>query len=84
MKYMLTMDAMRINNRKFLLWLSGLQTRLVSMRMQVRFLASLGGLTTQRCYKLWHRPAAAAPIPPLNWELPYAAGASLKRKKKNQ
>jgi len=28
---------------------------------------------------LWHRPAATAPIQPLAWELPYAAGAALKR-----
>ena len=27
---------------------------------------------------LWCRPAAAAPIRPLAWELPYAAGAVLK------
>ena len=30
---------------------------------------------------LWYRPAAVAPIPPLSWGLPYAAGAALKRKK---
>ena len=30
---------------------------------------------------LWHRPAAAAPIQPLAWELPYVAGMALKRKK---
>ena len=29
------------------------------------------------------RPAAAAPIQPLAWEFPYAAGTALKRKKKN-
>ena len=29
---------------------------------------------------LWHRPAAAAPIQPLTWEPPYAAGAPLKNK----
>ena len=28
---------------------------------------------------LWCRPAAAAPVRPLAWELPYAAGAPLKR-----
>ena len=35
---------------------------------------------------LWCRPAAAAPIPPLAlaWELPYAAGAALKTKKKKK
>ena len=30
---------------------------------------------------LWYRPAAAAPIQPLARELPYAAGASLKKQK---
>ena len=30
---------------------------------------------------LWRRLAAAAPIQPLAWKLPYAAGAALKRKK---
>ena len=30
---------------------------------------------------LWRRLAAAALIGPLAWELPYAAGATLKRKK---
>ena len=31
---------------------------------------------------LWRRPAAAAPIGPLAWELPYIAGAVIKKKKK--
>ena len=31
---------------------------------------------------LWRRLAAAAPIKPLAWELPYAAGAALGEKKK--
>ena len=30
---------------------------------------------------LWCRPAAVAPIRPLAWEPPYAAGAALKSKK---
>jgi len=34
--------------------------------------------------QLWRRPAATAPIPPLAWEPPYAAGAALKRKKKKR
>ena len=33
---------------------------------------------------LWWRPADAAPIPSLAWELPHAAGAALKRKKKHK
>ena len=31
---------------------------------------------------LWYRPASAAPIWPLAWELPYAAGVTIKRRKK--
>ena len=31
---------------------------------------------------LWCRPAVAAPVQPLAWELPYAAGAALKKKQK--
>ena len=33
---------------------------------------------------LWCRMAAVAPIPPLAWEPPYAAGVSLKRQKINK
>ena len=33
---------------------------------------------------LWHRPAATAPIQPLAWELPYAAGVALKKSKKKK
>ena len=32
---------------------------------------------------LWCRSVATAPIGPLSWEPPYAAGAALKKKKKN-
>ena len=31
---------------------------------------------------LWHRLAATAPIRPLAWELPYAVGVALEKKKK--
>ena len=31
---------------------------------------------------LWYRPVATACIRPLAWELPYALGAALKKKKK--
>ena len=31
---------------------------------------------------LWHRPVATAPIGPLAWKLPYAAGEALKGQKK--
>ena len=33
---------------------------------------------------LWYRPAAAAPIQPQAWELPYAADVALKRQKQNK
>ena len=33
---------------------------------------------------LWCRPAAAAPIRPLAWELPCAAGPALKKKKEEK
>ena len=33
---------------------------------------------------LWRRPAATALIQPLAWELPFAAGAALKRPKKKK
>ena len=32
--------------------------------------------------RLWRRPAATAPITPLAWEPPYAAGAVLEKGKK--
>ena len=60
--------------------------------MQVWFLASLGGLRSRCCHELWcrdpewlwlwRRSAAVAPIQPLAWEPPYAAGAALKRGEK--
>ena len=33
---------------------------------------------------LWHRPAATAPIQPLAWEPPYAAGVALKKRQKKE
>ena len=33
---------------------------------------------------LWCKPAATAPIRPLAWEPPYAAGAALKKKKRER
>ena len=54
------------------------------MRTWVRSLALLSGLRTPCCCGCGVRPAAAAPIRPLAWELPYAAGAALKREKKKK
>ena len=64
------------------MWLSGLQTLLVSMRLRVQSLALFSGLRIWHCRELWCRLAAAALIHPLDWELPYATRAALKRKKK--
>ena len=33
---------------------------------------------------LWHRLEAAAPIQPLDWKLPYASGATIKRKEERK
>ena len=62
----------------------------MSVRVWVRSLASLSGLSIRHCYKLPRRSqmptrcrwATAALIQPLVWELPYDAGAALKEKKK--
>ena len=54
---------------------------IISVRMWVWFLALLSGLRIQCCCKLWCRHVAAALIWPLAWELPYAIGAIVKRKK---
>ena len=34
--------------------------------------------------RLWCRPVATAPIQPLAWEPPYAAGAALEKAKKDK
>ena len=53
--------------------------------MQVQSLASLGELWYSSQTQLRsHVAAAIAPIQPLAWELPLAAGAALKRKKKER
>ena len=69
------------------------------MRIQVQSLALLSGLESgvamicgivRRCGSnqvslwLWYRPADVAPVLPLAWELPYATGAALKKKKKSK
>ena len=59
------------------------------MRTQVKSLALLSGLRMWCCRELWCGSqmwlgvaVAEAPIRPLAWKLPYAAGAALKSKKK--
>ena len=44
------------------------------MRTQGRSLALLSGLRIRRCPEPWCRPVATAPIQPLAWEAPCAAG----------
>ena len=59
-------------------WLSGLKDPAVSCGVGLRHGLDLALLW------LWCRPAAAALIAPLAWELPYAASAALKSKKKKK
>ena len=47
--------SLKQKDMEFLLWHSGLRTWLVSMRMQVRSLASLRRLRVQCCCELWCR-----------------------------
>ena len=65
------------------------------MRLRVRSLASLSGVamccgvgrrggSDPTFQWLWCRSVAVAPIQPLAWELPYAAGEALKSKKKKK
>ena len=75
---------------EFLLWLSGLRTPLVSMRIWVQSLTLLSGLRIRHCRK--HRlqmrlgssvamaVVQAGSCSPDSWEIPYAAGMALKRK----
>ena len=72
--------------------------RLGTMKLWVWSLASLSGLKIWHCHELWYhkhgsdpmllwlwcKPAAVAPIRPLPWELPYAAGLALKKAKKKK
>ena len=60
------------------------RTSLVSLRIWVTSLASLSGVKDPALLWLWRRPAAAALIQPLTWELPYAADGALKKKKKKK
>ena len=60
------------------------QTQLVSMRIGARSLASLSGLSFWHWHELRCRSVAEAPIGPLAWELPYAPGAALKRRKRKK
>ena len=84
---------------EFPLWLSGLRTQLVSMKIQVQSLALLSGLricigtscgVDRECSSdlglLWLRrgPEAATLIQPLAWEPPYAAGVALKKKERKK
>ena len=59
--------------------------------MRVQSLASFGGLEIWRGYELWRRlqmrlgsHVAVALILPLAWELPYAIGVALKKKRERE
>ena len=55
--------------------------RLGTVRLRVRSLVLLSGVKDLALLWLWRRPVATAPIRPLAWEPPYAAGTALKDKK---
>ena len=80
---------------EFPLWLIGLRTRLVFMRMWLRSLTSLSGLRIRCHYKLWQRSwmelrsgvavvkaGSCSSYLTLVWEFPHATSVALKRKKK--
>ena len=76
--------------QEFPLWLSGLRTHLVSVKMCVQFLVSLSGLRIRCCHRsqvhLGSGVAmtvvqAAAPIRPLAREFPYATSVAFKKEK---
>ena len=77
---------LRVLTLEFPLWLSALRTQHGLQEDVVRSLASLSGLRILKLRhevaRIWCRLAAAVPIPPLAWELPYAMGVTLKKKKK--
>jgi len=50
------------------------------MRTWVPSLAVLSGMRIWCCCELWCRPAGAAPLGPLAWELPCAACSPKKQK----
>ena len=70
------------------------------MRLRVQSPTLLSGLRIQHCLELWcigrehgsdpmllwlgRRLAATAPIRPLAWELPYAVGMALEKKKQDK
>ena len=58
------------------------ETNLSTIHEDADSIRGLSALRIQHCHELWCRSAAVAPIGPLVWEPPYAAGATLKSEKK--
>ena len=86
-KDLLSMDKssdLKRHGLEFRLWLSGLRTQLVPMRMWVRSLAHHQWVKDPALLWLWCRTAAIAPIRPLAWEPPDATGAALEKKTKKK
>ena len=80
-------DALRNGSSGVLVVAQCSQTRLVSLMIQVPYLAESCGIGHRHdsdlmLLWLWCRLASAALILPLAWELPYATGEALKKKKK--
>ena len=70
---------------EFLLWLSGLRTSVVSVRIWIWPLASLSGQVAAKvadAVQIQSGHSYIVPVRPLAWELPYATGTAVKRKKK--
>ena len=97
-EYYIRNSLIKIKMWEFLLWLSGLWTRR-SVHEDAGSIPGLTQLSILNWHKLQHRsqiwlrphvamagyrPAAAAPIRPLVWELPYATDVALKREKKKE
>ena len=57
-------------------WVKGLACHKLWCRLQMR----LGSLLLQ----LWHKLAAAAPVQPVAWELPYAIGVAPQKNSSKQ
>ena len=87
--------AFTMKFKEFPMWLSGLQTQLLSMRMQIRFLALLSGLRIRNCRELWCRSqprlrswvamtvaSSSNLTPSLGNSLWHSCGPKKKRKKK--